>query len=94
MRELTRRDLAMMDNVMKMLRQVVFRGIEFDEALGAGQAWAWLQGLKSDMTQSVLAIEEKKKIASTLTTAKEVKSVTVEKKPRKKASPPSTEMKS
>lgn len=85
MRPLTKRDLTMLENVTRMLRQVNFRSLDFDEALGVSQTWGWIQGFTQDMRVSILNAENKVEVESALSTAVEVKPVVAppEEKPKR-----------
>lgn len=73
MRELNRKDIVMLENVMRMLKQVQFRSMEFDEALAVGQTYGWLQGFLSELKLSVSKAEQEKALLKAFNEAKEVK---------------------
>lgn len=74
MRELNQKDVVMLDNVIRMLKQVQFRGLDFDEALAVSQTYSWLQGFRQECQHEVNHLAQQKKLQEAMAQAKEVKS--------------------
>lgn len=72
MRDLNKTDVVMLDNVMRLLKQVVSRSVDFDEMLGAAQTWGWINKLRSELSQSLIEADKKKQFDAAIASAKEV----------------------
>lgn len=76
MRELTQRDALLLKNIEKMLKQVQFRAMDFEEALAVGQTYSYLKGLISEVEASIVQKQRDEKLKEALAQAKEVTPVT------------------
>lgn len=72
MRELTKTDVVMLDNTMRLLKQVVARGADFDEMLGAAQTWNWINKFRSEVASHIIEAEKERQLELALASAKEV----------------------
>lgn len=83
MRELTKNDLVMLDNVIRLLKHVSFRVEGIDEALGTGQTWTWVNKFRQDLASSIQSKEQQKGLQEAVMGAKEVTPVLAPKTEKK-----------
>ena len=72
MRELNQKDLVMLQNIEKMLKQVQFRALDFEEAMGVSQTYSMLKAFYQEVQTDLLRQANDAKLKAAIAQAKEV----------------------